>query len=94
MSAKLYPSLLSAIFTAVFAFLPTAAFAQSNQAGCSVEQRGAQKVWTCPGGLTIVEENGARFSLSDRDGDGSVDLVRLWRKALLLDSRAVHARSK
>ena len=38
-----------------------------------------------PGGLTIVEENGARFTLDDRDHDGNVDLVRLWGKALLLD---------
>src|SRR5262245_60176721 len=86
MSAKLSLSFLSAVFiTIACAFLATAAFAQSGEAGCSVEQRGVQKVWTCAGGLTIVEENGARFSLNDRDGDGSVDLVRLWRKALLLD---------
>ena len=53
--------------------------------GCKVDQAGSQKIWTCPGGLTIVEENGARFTLDDRDHDGNVDLVRLWGKALLLD---------
>jgi ferric-dicitrate binding protein FerR (iron transport regulator) len=61
------------------------AAAQSGKEGCKVTDAGAQKIWSCPGGLTIVEENGARFTLDDRDHDGNVDLVRLWAKALLLD---------
>jgi ferric-dicitrate binding protein FerR (iron transport regulator) len=86
MGVKLCVAFVCAVsITAVSAFLSAAAFAQSGEAGCSVEQRGAQNVWTCPGGLTIVEEKGARFSLQDRNNDGNVDLVRLWRKALLLD---------
>src|SRR4051812_41217218 len=61
------------------------AFAAETVDGCKVDQAGAQKIWSCPGGLTIIEENGARFTLDDRDHDGNVDVVRLWGKALLLD---------
>jgi ferric-dicitrate binding protein FerR (iron transport regulator) len=35
--------------------------------------------------LTIVVENGAQYSLRDRDGDGLVDSVELGSKALLLE---------
>jgi hypothetical protein len=35
--------------------------------------------------VTIVAENGARFTLQDRDGNGRVDSVELSSKALLLD---------
>src|SRR5258708_38552357 len=39
----------------------------------------------CEGGVTIVAENGARFTLLDRDGNGRVDSVELSSKALLLE---------
>jgi ferric-dicitrate binding protein FerR (iron transport regulator) len=84
MSARLKRWCVPAILAAGCALLP-GAFAQSGDAGCKVDQSGAQKIWSCPGGLTIIEENGARFGLDDRDHDGNVDLVRLWGKALLLD---------
>ena len=58
--------------------------AQNGMAGCKLDEAGAEKIWSCPGGLTIIVEDGARFSLEDQDHDGSVDLVRLWRRALLL----------
>ena len=58
--------------------------AQNGMAGCKLDEAGAEKIWSCPGGLTIIVEDGARFSLKDQDHDGSVDLVRLWRRALLL----------
>jgi hypothetical protein len=67
---------------AVFA---VAASAQSGTEGCNASLSGAQKIYICPGGLTIVEENGARFTLDDRDHDGKTDLVRLWGKALLVE---------
>ena len=64
-------------------------YAQDGMAGCKVDKAGAQRIWTCPGGLTIVAENGARFALEDQDNDGNVDLVRLWRRALLLVIQAI-----
>ena len=77
--------LVPAVFVAATLLAALPAAAQSGTEGCKVTQAGAQKIWSCPGGLTIVEENGARFTLDDRDHDGNVDLVRLWGKALLLD---------
>ena len=68
--------------------LVSAARAQSGTEGCNAGVSGAQQMWICPGGLTIIEENGARFSLDDRNGDGNVDLIRLWRKAVLLEFTA------
>src|SRR6185295_19233696 len=70
---------LKALFVAA-ALLPAGArdsFAAETVDGCKVDQAGTQKIWSCPGGLTIIEENGARFTLDDRDHDGNVDLVRL-----------------
>ena len=71
------------LLCAVFA-LSDQLYAQNGMAGCKLDEAGAQKIWSCPGGLTIIIENGARFSLEDQDHDGNVDLVRLWRGALLL----------
>ena len=39
-----------------------------------------------PDQVTIVAENGARFTLQDRDGNGRVDSAELSSKALLLDA--------
>jgi ferric-dicitrate binding protein FerR (iron transport regulator) len=84
MSVKLEVLFVSAVLLAAGASVCNA-FAAETVQGCKVDQAGTQKIWSCPGGLTIVEENGARFTLDDRDHDGNVDLVRLWGKALLLD---------
>ena len=63
------------------------AWSQSNMFGCVLERVGAsQTVLRCRDGLAITPEAGARYSLVDRDGDGSVDAVRLQRKALLVDA--------
>ena len=40
---------------------------------------------TPPDLVTIVAENGARFTLQDRDGNGRVDSIELSSKALLLE---------
>ena len=62
------------------------AAAQSANMGCSPENSAnASQTQRCEGGVTIVAENGARFTLQDRDGNGRVDSVELSSKALLLE---------
>ena len=62
------------------------AAAQTTIAGCtSVGQTAAAQTLHCEGGITIVAENGARYSLKDRNHDGRIDQVELTGKALLLD---------
>jgi hypothetical protein len=62
------------------------AAAQPANLGCSQENsaNGSQTT-RCEGGVTIVAENGARFTLQDRDGNGRVDSAELSSKALLLE---------
>ncbi|MBI5263638.1 MAG: FecR domain-containing protein [Bradyrhizobium sp.] len=40
----------------------------------------------CEGGITIVAENGAQYTLSDNNRDGRVDAVELSSKALLVEA--------
>src|SRR5690242_1102116 len=55
-------------------------------AGCSEANRAvAAQTLHCEGGITIVAENGARYSLRDRNHDGRIDQAELNGKALLLD---------
>ena len=62
------------------------AAAQPANMGCSPENSAnASQTLRCEGGVTIVAENGARFTLQDRDGNGRVDSVELSSKALLLE---------
>jgi hypothetical protein len=62
------------------------AAAQPANMGCATEStaNGSQTL-RCEGAVTIVAENGARFTLQDRDGNGRVDSAELSSKALLLD---------
>src|SRR4051794_17295165 len=62
------------------------AAAQPANFGCSSDnsQTSAQS-FRCPGGVTIIAENGARYILQDRDGDGRVDSAELSEKALLIE---------
>jgi ferric-dicitrate binding protein FerR (iron transport regulator) len=62
------------------------AAAQPAYLGCAPESsaNGSQTL-RCEGGVIIVAENGARFTLQDRDGNGRVDSVELSSKALLLE---------
>jgi hypothetical protein len=63
-----------------------AARAQPANMGCTPENpANAPQTLRCEGGVTIVAESGARFSLLDRDGNGRVDSVELSSKALLLE---------
>jgi ferric-dicitrate binding protein FerR (iron transport regulator) len=62
------------------------AAAQPANMGCATENpANAPQTLRCEGGVTIVAENGARFTLQDRDGNGRVDSVELSSKALLLE---------
>jgi hypothetical protein len=62
------------------------AAAQPANMGCATENpANAPQILRCEGGVTIVAENGARFTLPDRDGNGRVDSVELSSKALLLE---------
>jgi hypothetical protein len=62
------------------------AAAQPANMGCATENAAnAAQTLRCEGGVTIVAENGARFTLQDRDGNGRVDSAELSSKALLLD---------
>jgi ferric-dicitrate binding protein FerR (iron transport regulator) len=60
--------------------------AAQTPAGCSeASQTAAAQTLRCEGGITIVAENGARYSLRDTHHDGRIDQVELSSKALLLD---------
>ncbi len=78
--------LICAVATALLS-LSSAAVAQTIPAGCSVEAaaNGAQTL-RCRGGVIIVSEAGARFSMRDRDRDGVIDTVDLQSKAVLVDA--------
>ncbi|WP_370462275.1 FecR domain-containing protein [Phyllobacterium sp. SYP-B3895] len=73
----------------LFAILFSAnmASAQVGKSGCTLQQVGgtSRQMLKCTGGLTIIAEKGARYSLVDRNRDNRVDGVRLQSKALLLD---------
>ena len=62
------------------------AAAQPANMGCASESSGnGSQTLRCEGGVIIVAENGARFTLQDRDGNGRVDSVELSSRALLLE---------
>jgi hypothetical protein len=74
-----------AIFASLFVITGIAT-AQPANMGCSLDNSAfTSQTLRCEGGFTIVAENGARFTLLDRDGNGRVDSVELSGKALLLE---------
>jgi len=63
------------------------ASAQPATMGCSSAQPpNAAQVLRCRGGVTIVAESGAIYTLQSRSGNGNVDSVDLQSKALLVDA--------
>jgi ferric-dicitrate binding protein FerR (iron transport regulator) len=81
-------AMIRAICVAFACALPpiATAAAQSAGSGCSSESSSfTTQTIRCKGGVTIVVENGARYTLRDRDGNGRVDTVELGSRALLLD---------
>ncbi len=73
---------------AVFGSLAAVAIAPAQDAamGCSLERpSNATQVLRCRGAVTIIAEDGAKFTLRDRDKNGEVDSVGLKSKAVLID---------
>jgi hypothetical protein len=63
-----------------------AASSQQGALGCASQiAQNSSQVLRCRGGVTIVAEDGARFTLRDRDHNGTVDAVNLQSKAVLID---------
>lgn len=63
------------------------ASAQQLPPGCHSEQRpNAAQTIRCRDGLTVIAEDGARFTLQSSGKDGAVNAADLQRKALLLDA--------
>jgi ferric-dicitrate binding protein FerR (iron transport regulator) len=71
-----------------------AAPAQEAAKGCTSEHLpNAAQVLRC-GGATIVAEDGAKFSLQDRDKNGTVDAVSLQSRAVLVDAGKQRGRNR
>jgi FecR protein len=69
-----------------FAFLLSIDIAAAQTPGCSdVSRTNIAQTLHCGGGITIVAENGARYSLKDTNHDGHIDTADLSSKALLID---------
>jgi ferric-dicitrate binding protein FerR (iron transport regulator) len=61
--------------------------AQQPDLGCARAPSANQtQTLRCGGGLTIITENGAQFTLLDRDGNGRVDAVDLHSKAVFIEA--------
>jgi hypothetical protein len=62
------------------------AAAQATAPGCTpVASGGPAQTLRCNGGITVVAENGASYTLNDTNRDGRVDQAELSSKALLID---------
>jgi ferric-dicitrate binding protein FerR (iron transport regulator) len=63
-----------------------AAAAQGGSVACTpVSAAGTAQTLRCEGGITVIAENGARYTLNDTNHDGRVDQAELSGKALLLE---------
>jgi hypothetical protein len=63
-----------------------AAAAQGTTPGCTpVASSGPAQTLRCEGGITVVAENGASYTLNDTNRDGRIDQAELKSKALLID---------
>lgn len=83
---KMFARLTYAVIACALAGV-TVATAQPAPTGCSSTQAAnAAQTLRCPGELTIVAEDGARFTLQGVDKAGSVNSVNLQSKALLIDA--------
>ncbi|SFL25320.1 FecR family protein [Bradyrhizobium sp. NFR13] len=77
---------LAAAMIAAACVYGSAALAQQAGTGCTSSQpTGGPQTLRC-GGVTIIAENGARFTLLDRDHNGRVDGVDLQSKAVFIEA--------
>jgi hypothetical protein len=71
------------------------ASAQPASLGCALQQPATvPPTLRCASGLTITIEEGAQYTLLDRDRNGVVDAVELQGKALLLDAPKQRTRQR
>lgn len=83
---RMLARLTCAAFACAFVGVTIAA-AQPAPAGCSsTHPANAPQTLRCPGDLTIVAEDGAKFTLQSLDKTGGVDSVNLQSRALLVDA--------
>ena len=77
-----------ACMTMIFAFFAVdASFAQQAATGCeSAQGPNAAQTLRCRGGLIIVAEQGAKYTLQSLDKRGEVTAVDLQGKAVLIDA--------
>lgn len=67
-------------------FTVNGSFAQQATTGCASELGfNATQILRCSGGLTLVAEQGAKYTLQSLDKGGDVKSVNLQGKALLID---------
>jgi ferric-dicitrate binding protein FerR (iron transport regulator) len=77
----------SAWMAAALGAFACAGAASAQQPGCTAQQSpGRPQVLRCGGGLTIVAEDGATFTLLDRDRNGQVEGVDLRSKAVFVEA--------
>ena len=82
---KIFARLTCAVIACALAGV-TAATAQPAPIGCiSTPAANAAQTLRCPGELTIVAEDGARFTLQGVDKAGRANSVNLQSKALLIE---------
>jgi hypothetical protein len=66
---------------------PAPASAQSAALTCpTIPTANGTQTLRCAGGVTIIAESGARFTLLDRDANGRVDAVDLQSKAVFVEA--------
>ena len=77
---------LSIAAMALLCWQPSA-LAQATSGGCSLQyvELPPREVIRCENGITIIAERSARFTLLDRNRNGSADAANLVGKALLFD---------
>jgi len=78
---------MSLLVAAAAGFSSAASSQAQSRSGCTLEQIGgtSRHLVRCAGGLSIVAEPGAKYTLLDRNRNGRVDAVRLKEKAILLE---------
>jgi ferric-dicitrate binding protein FerR (iron transport regulator) len=73
------------VLLGVLLFSDVAVAQQANVKCTTANQTNVAQTLQCEGGVTIVVENGAQYTLGDANRDGRIDAVELSSKALLLE---------